>query len=356
MTGQRTPTPLDHAATHVVRAAVMAPSLHNSQPWLFSYSGGRVLLYADGARRLPLADAHGRQQVISCGAALFNLRLAMRYLGFQPMVRPFPDARMPALLVRVGWGAYARAAPAERLMHHAMRERHTHRGPFHAAPPPAPLVQALRQQARAEGAELCTMDDLTSRSRLAELVHEAERLRRLSPAYVCELRSWTRMGHDSRDDGVLAAACDYHPDCTALAGRDFNGVTRHPETASPPEKWRTRTGIVALLTTPHDACPDWLRAGQALQRVLLYATGHKITAAFHTQPLEIADLRAQVRAVVPSGQYPQMLLRLGYTHDRVRTPRRPVTDVLARGTDDMRPITCAAPPPPDTQHGAEPRG
>lgn len=332
MTGQRTLTPYDHAANHVVRAAAMAPSLHNSQPWLFTCSGGRVLLYADGTRRLPLADPRGRQQVISCGAALFNLRLAVRNLGFQPMVQPFPDARVPALLVRAGWGAYDPSTPEERLMHHAIGKRHTHRGPFHTAPPPAPLIEALRQQARSEGAELCTLDDLTSQSRLAELVREAERLRRHSPAYLAELRRWTRLGDDLRDDGVPAAACGFHPDCTALAGRDFTDVTRHPETASPPGKWPARTGLVVLLTTPHDGCQDWLRAGQALQRVLLYATGHKVAAGFHTQPLEFTGLRAKVRAVVPSGQHPQMILRLGYTHDRVRTPRRPVADVLARST------------------------
>ncbi|GGS26266.1 nitroreductase [Streptomyces aureoverticillatus] len=379
MTGQRTPTPSEHAANHLVRAAVTAPSLHNSQPWLFAYSDSRVLLYADDTRRLPLADPRGRQQVISCGAALFNLRLAMRHLGFRPTVRFFPDTPEYVPLVQVEWGAYARMTSDETLMHRSMRRRHTHRGPFQAASVPASLIEALRQQAHAEGAGLCAMDDPTSQLRLAALVREAEQLRRNTPAYTAELNRWTRVGDAPRDDGVPAEACAFHPDCTALAGRDFTGLTRHPDTAAPPWKWSTRTGITVLLTTPHDSRQDWLRAGQALQRVLLYAAGHNVAAGFHTQPLEVADLRARVRATVPSGQHPQMILRLGYTNDRVRTPRRPVTDVLARD-NGLRPtastparwreprgpargsrspaqeVTCAAPPRPGTQRGAEPRG
>jgi hypothetical protein len=98
---------------------------------------------------------------------------------------------------------------------------------------------------------------------------------------------------------------------------------------SPPTTWHSRTGLIALITSQSDSPRDWLRAGQALQRVLLYATAHRISAAFHTQPLELPHLRAEVRATIPSGQFPQMLLRLGNATRGRPTPRRSAPTVLS---------------------------
>src|SRR5215470_2361610 len=62
--------------------AVLAPSEYNTQPWLFKVSERTVELYADRARRLPIVDPEDRELTISCGAALFNLRVALRHFGY----------------------------------------------------------------------------------------------------------------------------------------------------------------------------------------------------------------------------------------------------------------------------------
>jgi len=59
-----------------VNYAVLAPSGHNTQPWRFKLGLDNVKLYADRTRALPMVDPHDRELVISCGAALFHLRLA----------------------------------------------------------------------------------------------------------------------------------------------------------------------------------------------------------------------------------------------------------------------------------------
>jgi hypothetical protein len=60
---------------------VLAPSGHNTQPWLFNVSGDAVELHADRTRGLPVVDPEDRALVISCGAALFFLRTAIRHFG-----------------------------------------------------------------------------------------------------------------------------------------------------------------------------------------------------------------------------------------------------------------------------------
>ncbi|MHC3469533.1 Acg family FMN-binding oxidoreductase [Streptomyces sp. 7R007] len=329
-----TPSPparpeIDHAARHVVGVAVTAPSIHNTQPWLFARHAGELDLYADPTRRLPLTDPDGREQIISCGAALFNVRLAVRHLGFLPVVRPFPDAGNPAHLAHVGWGPYARPDTGTTLMYRSLWQRRTYRGVFQRFPLPRRLVDELREHARAEGAELRTMESPLARHHLAELVRTAEAIDRADPGRVAELLHWTRLARGEGPDGVPPDACTCHPDGTGLAGRDFLRVM--PASPAVPLIWPPGTGLVLLLTTRHDTREDWLRTGQALQRVLLHATARWTAAAFHTQPLEIPSLRAQLRSTLTRGEFPQMILRLGHTTRGRPIPRRPVDAVLTDG-------------------------
>jgi hypothetical protein len=74
-----------------IESAVAAPSVHNSQPWHFRISDGGIDVLADWSRRLDVIDPTGRELLISVGAAIFNLRLAMHHRGRVPIVRLSPD-------------------------------------------------------------------------------------------------------------------------------------------------------------------------------------------------------------------------------------------------------------------------
>src|ERR1700747_3015581 len=87
-------------AQYLIATAARAPSVHNSQPWRFRVGEDAVELWCDPRRRT-WSDASGREMLISCGAALFGLRLAMRSLGFQPVVELLPDPARLRLLARV---------------------------------------------------------------------------------------------------------------------------------------------------------------------------------------------------------------------------------------------------------------
>jgi hypothetical protein len=85
----------------VLGVAQAAPSLDNSQPWSIEPVGEHFEVRTDVRRAVPVADPDGRQRVVSTGAALFNLRLALRVLGRTPDTRLFPDPDRPDLVARV---------------------------------------------------------------------------------------------------------------------------------------------------------------------------------------------------------------------------------------------------------------
>jgi hypothetical protein len=266
--------------------------------------------------------------VISCGAALFNLQLAMRHLGFAADIRMLPDPRRPSLLAEVRWGSYRRPQQQEEVLFHAMARRHTHVGAFVARPLPPMLVAELSAAAHAEHGNLVIVGDPASRRMLAELISGAENAQCTDPAAAAELARWVSSS-STRRDGIPAR--NRKPDPIAFADRGFvRAAGRAPAAMAgvDPAETAHALGTAVLLTTRGDSRLDWLLAGRALQRLLLHAAASGVSAAFHTQPLELPGPRSRIQATIAAGAYPQMLLRLGYADHTTGTPRRAVTDVL----------------------------
>ncbi|MGW3208873.1 hypothetical protein [Streptomyces sp. NPDC001135] len=104
-----------------------------------------------------------------------------------------------------------------------------------------------------------------------------------------------------------------------LPVRDFT-AQRHPERL-PAQSFESHP-VAALLTPGHDRRSDWLRAGQALEHVLLVATAQDVRASLLHQPMEWPDLRRDLSPVPGLTGNAQMLIRLGYGPEGPATSRR----------------------------------
>jgi hypothetical protein len=317
-------------AWYLISTAARAPSVHNTQPWQFQVTGPAVELWSDPRRKLR-TDSIGREMTISCGAALFGLRLAVRSLGYQPAVELLPDPAQLRLLARVAIGAEVPVNELERQMLAAVPHRHTHRGPFAAGPLPAGLLPGLQHDALAEGAELVLIGGGLAYERLAQIVADAARRGNRDPQAEAEVRKWTRDASSTARDGVPATSLTAAPPGRLPRGllrqRDFDlgrGLARLTSQADgdfvPP-------AATAVLLTPGDRRADWLRAGQALQRLLLHAASTWVFASLHTQPLEDPVMRALIRDQLTLPGSPQMLLQLGRAASTASTARRPPGDL-----------------------------
>jgi hypothetical protein len=318
-------------AGYLVRVAARAPSLHNTQPWRFQVRPDAVELYADYGRQLG-TDRIGRELLISCGAALYGLRLAVRSLGRMPEVELFGEpAHQPAekarlrLLARVRLGDPAPVTPAERKMLEAVPHRHTHRGPFEPAPLPAGLLTGLQQDARTEDATLVVIDLDQAGRKLAAILTTASRDQDLDPVSRAEIVRWTRAAGSPARDGVPAHAFPAQPDHNPgwVPQRDFDlGRGLGLLTAGGPP-----AAVTAVLVTAGDGEEDWLRAGQALNRLLLHAASQWVFARLQTQPLQAGTIRDLIGTRLALPGVPQMMLQFGVARTAPATGRRPAADL-----------------------------
>jgi len=320
---QAVPIPADQV-DFLIATAARAPSVHNTQPWRFRVGEFAIELYADTRRKLQ-TDPLGREMLISCGAALFGLRLAVRSLGYLPMVELLPDRAQLRLLARVRLGSAVPMTAKERQMLEAVPHRHTHRGPFDPGPLPAGLLAGLQHDAFAEGATLAPVDPGIAYQQLADIVGAAGRRQDLDPAVHAEMLRWSRAAADSAPDGVPAHAfpASSGPQRGRLPQRDFDmgrDLGMLPAGGPPP-------AVTAVLLTPADGRADWLRAGQALHRLLAHSASRWVFASLYTQPLEAAAIRALIKDRLALPGAPQMLMQLGLAHTTRSTARRPPREI-----------------------------
>ncbi|BCB91885.1 Acg family FMN-binding oxidoreductase [Phytohabitans suffuscus] len=315
----------DGALRACLEDAVAAPSVHNTQPWRFRVHGATVEILADRARRLDVLDPQGRELFLSLGAAVFNLRAAMLARGRVPVLRLLPEPDEPDLVARVTVGPATRPPATATLLADAIPRRHTNRQPFSEIPVPADVLADLSAAADAEGARLVVTDP-EARDAVLDVVRIAEQRRRHDPAYWRELSEWTRGGPERRD-GVPPEAFGPWDALETVPIRDFSVV--RPARRRRPAPFE-RAPTIAVLYTAGDTPANWLRAGQALERVLLTATVRGLASTIMTQPVEVPHLRALLRDA--SGGYDaQAVLRFGYGPFSAASARRPLDEVLVEG-------------------------
>ena len=315
------PTPTRDTVDALLASAILAPSSHNTQPWLFRTEGCHIELLADRTRALPVNDPHDRELTISCGSALFNLRVAAAAAGWQAHVALVPDDGDADLLARVTLVPDPMPNPVGRLQPR-IAARRTYRRRFTSRPVDTIAIMELGAAVLAEGARLAILSEPQLRHQAAALVSEGDARLWSSLNWRRELAAW--MHPRRRGDGLSVPALAIPAAQMVVRSFDMgHGVgakDRELADASP---------LLTVIATPGDSLIDWLAAGQALQHALLVGLTHGLQASYLNQPVQVDELRPRLQALCGGVGMPQVLLRWGVPQTILpASPRRPLDQVM----------------------------
>lgn len=312
---------------HILAYAVLAPSSHNTQPWTFELNGDTLELHADRTRSLPTVDPHDRELIVSCGAALYTLRVAMHHFGYADKVHEMPDRRFPGLLARIELGEHREPTERDERRFAAITRRHTNREAFEPQDVPPEVLAILRNRATRERCWLKIVSD-DQREDVVDLVAEADRRQASNPEFRKDVAKWLHGNFSTHSDGMPVSLFGMR-DLFSFAGPLFvRAFDWGDSKAEQDSELAWISPVLAVLGTPGDEPEDWLAAGEALAGILLEATAADVTASFLNQPCEIPELRARLAQTIGADGFPQLMMRLGYGKQGPGTARRAVTEVL----------------------------
>lgn len=316
--------PNDTTLRAILDLACRAPSVHNTQPWVWVVRDQMLLLQSDPRRKLVQADPTERDLVMSCGAALHQLVVAAAGLGWHCTVRRTPEGRRDDLLAVVTFTPCDPQVEDLRGLA-AIEERHTDRRQVSSWPVPVEQLRHLGSLVSEYGVVAITVPEHLQPVVMTAL--ETARARQsVDEAYLAELYSWSRGGGG---DGVPQTSL-----LTVERGAPAS-YTRFPagtladdyiESEAPSAAW-------LVLATASDDALAWLRAGEALDAMWLACTASGLALVPYTQPIEVGSTRHTLQhELLGDNACPQVLVRIGWPQRQHRpmppTPRRGLDDVL----------------------------
>ncbi len=332
-------TPFGAALRQAALAATLAPSVHNTQPWALRLTGEALELRVDPERRLDVQDPDRRQLMLSVGCALMNARVGLHAAGLACTVDRFPDPDDPLLAARI---TVADGAPDEALarLEPAVAQRRSNRRRFDPEPLPEPAVLELEQAAAQESAMVFVLRSEDERIAAASLSQRADEQQRADPTYRAELQTWIG-GDPQRPDGIPYNAIP-RVDGPARDDVPIRQFDAEGQGGLPSVTESSMRQCLIVLGTRADVPSDWLRVGEALERMWLEATRLGYAVSPLTQIVEVAPIRTQLRSALRTQAWPCVMVRVGIAPPTPPTRRRPLSDVLQPSPGDPDPTEGAA--------------
>jgi nitroreductase len=308
-----------------VQIACRAPSLHNSQPWQWVFSHGQLRLFLDPSRVMD-TDHSARQALISCGAALDHLRIAMAAAGWDSHIDRFPEPGNANHLASIDFTPKDFVTERDRRLADAVEVRRTDRLPFSAVTEWQSVEAVVASSANRQTVHLQVIADEMHPS-LEEAAKIAESLRMYDTPYHNELHWWTAPFEPSEGIPYSSLVSAAESDRVGV-GRPFPAPRRPERRSEIPEDHAK----VLLLSTDEDTRADALAAGEALSATLLDCTMAGLATCPVTQLTELSVTRELIRKLMDRGGMPQVLIRVGVIPAAEKvppaTPRRPLSAVL----------------------------
>lgn len=309
--------------------AVLAPSGHNAQPWLFRMTHNSVELIFNRSRALAVIDPDNREMTISCGAALGNLEVAARYFGFQPVIQLSSYENTPDCLATITLVKGSAPSESDIALFKAITVRQTNRRPFSSEKLSEEILKLCVNTAANFAVNFSYHSNQKIKAEIAKLTMFADKRQFAKPWFRIELATWMHSNKRGEKDGMSAyrfGLPDVFTPLTSFIIKTFNLGNRVAQ--SNKRKIQESSPVLGVFSSVQDQQEDWINTGRALAQVLLIFTSVGFSASYLNQSIETGSLRKLLQQEFSVSDYPQIMVRIGRADPAEFSVRRSVEDCL----------------------------
>ena len=311
----------------LVAQAVKAPSGHNTQPWKFRQNESAVEIYPDFDRRLPVVDPDDRELFVSLGCAAENLCLAAQTNGYKAAVSVGDKG-----VIAVSLAEKADVKPNS--LFNQIDARQTNRSVYTGEEIALDALKKLQSIRSEKGISVHYYVRQTKQfNDIEQYVLQGNTRQMQNEAFKAELKSWMRFNKKHQDQTLdgLSYAVFGAPNVPRWMAEPIMSMAINAKTQNKADRDKIASAShLVLFTTRENSRREWVNLGRTLQRFLLTATELGIAHAYLNQPNEEAEIASEMaRTLGLDGEYPTILLRIGYGKQQAYSKRRPIGDVIA---------------------------
>ena len=317
---------IEERLNFLLQFAVIAPSGHNSQPWLFKIDGNKVKFIVERSRSLEESDPSGRQLMISFGCALENLIIAAGHCGLTASVnyQPAGEGADTVLEVTMFETNYADSDHLVTCMLH----RHTDRGAYKTRALNPSFVNAVMEMSSNDNM-IFIIDNKNKIERLIPVVSDAQVKIMDSLPFRNELSEFVKSSYTSSKTGIPGFALGLPAPVSLLASWLVKKFNLARLTLKQDEDILRKTPAYMVIATDDDEKVSWIKAGQLFERVWLNAVLHGMVCSPMAAIVQNKGCRKSLQVILDTNLKPQVFFRIGYPEKvSMPTPRFKVEDLL----------------------------
>lgn len=310
----------------LVKQAVKVPSGHNTQPWKFHRDGSVVEIHPDFDRKLPVVDPDNRELFVSLGCAAENFCLAAQTKGYESTVS-VGDTGVITILLTEDSGV--KPSPLFEQIDMRQINRSIYTGE-EIAPDALKKLQFVHSE---KGVSVHYYAHQTEQfNDIEQCVFQGNIRQMQNEAFKAELKSWMRFNKKHQDQTLdgLSYAVFGAPNVPRWMAEPIMSMAVNTKAQNRADRKKIESAShLVLFTTRENSRREWVDLGRTLQRFLLTATELGIAHAYLNQPNEQPEIAAEMAKTLDlDGEYPTILLRIGYGKQQAYSKRRPVEDVI----------------------------
>lgn len=312
---------------HLLKYAILAPSTHNMQPWLFTVKEDHCLISYDPKLTLPKADAKGRDLYISLGCCIENLVIASEYYGVFGKLELFPKAGK-YVVARISFKNLGRKTSTNgrlRNLFSTITKRVNSRGLFQRKEIGSSIIRELERLNTFNELKLSFLQERGDIKKMARLTANGLQFAYKDPSFRREMSNWVNPSISSRNEGIPGYSLRL-PLLVSLAFpflvRNFNvgkrvGQINYISMAS--------SSLVSVIFAKTNTKENWINTGRLAERMMLFLQSRNIKTSIFVASVEMGDLYKEVQRITKSKFVPQFVFCAGYmSHRQKQTPRHPL--------------------------------